>query len=125
MQTHKHTLLAMKLSMVLMSLSATTLIVLLLTGNAAGRRASAVTQMPQMQKEQAIVSATTSASIKPLARIRAPAPTPAAIARSAQGTQSAEIADLPALPELSAIPDLPEMPAPGPRQQPAVVTTTS
>jgi hypothetical protein len=126
MRMHQNTLLAMKLSTVLLSLIAVVLIVMLLTGSALAQRTT------DAQKPQPVIQA----PAQPTARSNTPVTsrvvivyvvtaTPSATAQMGQTVTAirpavkppaaAAINDLPALPQLAAIPDVPNVPAPAPR----------
>ena len=126
MRTHQNTLLAMKLSTVLLSLIAVVLIVMLLTGSALAKRTT------EAQKPQAVIQAPAQPSAKAshtpvtskVVMIYVVTATPSATAPVSQTIQATRPAvraaaaansDLPAMPELAAIPDVPNLPAPAPR----------
>jgi hypothetical protein len=124
MRTHQNTLLALKLSTLLLSLTAVVLIVMLLTGSVLAKRSTeeqksqAVIQSPSQPTKTStpaisrvvmvyVVTATPSvtAPLSPMVKATHTAPKPAVATAS----------DLPAMPELAAIPEVPDVPAPAPR----------
>ena len=139
MRTHQNTLLAMKLSTALMSLSAVVLTVMLLTGGALAKRSPgtqkplATVQAPapptaragtQGTSKMVIVYVVTATPVPQAQGSQPVTNTPATIAKpvakraaavASNDLRSDDLSDLPAMPELAAIPDVPNAPAPAPR----------
>jgi hypothetical protein len=134
MRTHQDTLLAMKLSSVLLSLCAAILVVLLLTGSALSdlnartfKPLPVVTAppLPSVNASVPVVNKTiyiyvVTATPAPQAIVSKPVPVAVKpvlvnpVTRAAVAASSAR-SDLPVMPQLAAVPDMPKVQAPAPR----------